>query len=344
MTMRSVAQLLGIDFPLLQAGMGGVAGPELAAAVSAAGAGGIVGLYRMKAHQVIASVQRTAQLTSRPFGVNLIPELLDKAALASQVNAVLAASDARVFFTFFGNPDPVTSSKILGAGRAMVSMVGSVEGYVRAESLGASAIVVQGSGAGGHLLGTQSLAEIVHDLMKKERRTPFLCAGGIADGRVFHALHQLGASGCLCGTLFVATDESRAHHIYKQRLVQAEATDTLITDQFEIGWPKRAHRVLRNRLTDRHGLDCRRVFIAKAMFDNRTYPIPRFSSMVPTAATEGDIEEMVMYAGTSVSSVRDVISARERVELFKAQFVQAERLSNVQRTVREVGVSVRAGS
>src|SRR5262245_717306 len=105
-------QLLSIDFPLLQAGMGGVASPELAAAVSNAGCLGVVALYKHRAAEVEALLVKTRHLTTRPFGVNLIPEILSGHELAQQVESTLDFDDAHISFTFFGLPPSSIAEQI----------------------------------------------------------------------------------------------------------------------------------------------------------------------------------------------------------------------------------------
>lgn len=311
--------LLGVRFPLVQAGMGGVAGPRLAAAVSEAGAAGVVALYRMRPPQIAAATCATSALTARSFGVNIIPELVGAAELAAQIDTVLHETDARVFFTSFGLPGEAMGARIREAGRHLMVMVGSIEDAHRAAAQGATLVVLQGTEAGGHLLGTQPLDALVDDAIIAECPVPFLCAGGIADGHRFRELVARGAVGCLCGTVFVATAESMAHPTYKQRLVDASAEDTRVTDLFDGGWPGRRHRVLRNPLTDLPQRLPRR-FIGGLPIEGRHHPIARYSAMVPTATTDGSIDEMVMYGGTSVDGVISVPPAAERVHAFIQQF------------------------
>jgi len=320
---NALARALGVRFPLFQAGMGGIAGPRLAAAVASAGGGGVLALYRMPPAAIRGALRETEALTSSPFGVNLIPELLDADRLRGQVDTVLAATDARVFFTFFGLPGEAAAAEVRIAGRALIVMVGSVADALRAEALGATAVVLQGIEAGGHLLGTSTLETLVRETSAAGLGIPYLCAGGIGDGSDYGPFARRGASGCLCGTLFVATEESDAHPRYKARLVAAGADDTVVTSLFDIGWPARRHRVLRNTLTERGGPPLPAQFVARTVVAGVGHPVPRYSAMVPTASTTGPVDDMALYAGLSAARVRDVVSARERVERFMAEFASA---------------------
>ena len=147
--MSDVTSLLGLDFPLIQAGMGGVAGPKLAAAVASAGAGGVLGIYRMRPEAIRDTIRRTRSLTEKPFGVNLIPELMSASELSGQVGAVLDASDASVFFTFYGLPDASVAAQLAHAGRSSLMMIGRSAEIERAQGLGAAAVILQGTEAEG---------------------------------------------------------------------------------------------------------------------------------------------------------------------------------------------------
>lgn len=320
--MNVLCARLGIDFPLLQAGMGGVAGPELAAAVAQAGAGGVLALYRMRPDAISAALAQTRALTMRAFGVNLIPELMRPVALASQVEAVLADAANPAFFVFYGLPPDELAARVIEAGRALLVMVGDSADACRAAGQGASAVVLQGTEAGGHLLGRQRAIDLLVETRALVPDLPLLVAGGIGDGAQFRRFEHSGADGCLCGTLFVATQESRAHPRYQERIVAAGAADTMITGMFDVGWPDRPHRVLRNALTAMPHRALPTAFIASAAVGGaaRPHPIARYSAMVPTRETQGSIDEMVMYCGESAERIDTLMSAGERVRRFVAEY------------------------
>jgi nitronate monooxygenase len=313
-------RLLGIDHPLLQAGMGGVAGSELAAAVSNAGCGGVVALYKLDGAGTASLVGGAARLTARPFGINAIPEVVDRDRLDEQVEAALETSPATTFFTFFGPPPAEVVARIAAKGRRVLVQVGTVAEADAAVATGADACIVQGREAGGHHLGTHPLAELLAAVRRRHRNVPLIASGGIHAGGQLRELERAGADGGSCGTLFVAAEESNAHELFKRRVVEAGASDTVVTHVFEIGWPRRPHRVLRNRsVEERDALDS--AFIAMTTVGGRRYPIPRFSAAVPTAQTEGRVEEMAMYCGTSCNGVRAVLPVAATVDAFLAGYV-----------------------
>jgi nitronate monooxygenase len=313
--MTRVGTLLGLAFPLLQAGMGGVAVPRLAAAVSEAGAGGVVALYKHTPEEIAALLAELRARTARPCGVNLIPEIVSADVLRAQVEAVLRAAPPRLFFTFFGLPDAAVCRTIKRAGHPQLIQIGDVAGAREAFARGADALIVQGSEAGGHHLGGEPLHRLLGQVSELGLGLPLVAAGGIAIGADLVRAQRHGASGALCGTLFVAARESAAHARFKERVVGATAADTYITRLFEIGWPGRPHRVLRGPLSAA-GEVLPRTFIARTTVAGRTYPIARFSAAVPTETTEGRIDEMAMYCGTSCEAVDAVLPAAEIVHRF----------------------------
>jgi len=299
--------------------MGGVAGPDLAAAVSNAGCGGTLALYKLDGPTAAELVRATATLTTLPFGVNFVPEVVSPGHLAAQVEAALKASPQATFLTFFGPPPDELLAGIRAAGRRTLVQVGTVAEADRAVAAGADACIAQGVEAGGHHLGSSSTDQLTAELHRRHPQVPLVGSGGVASGRQLRELEQSGADGCSCGTLFVAAAESNAHEDFKQRVVAAAATDTVITEAFAIGWPDRPHRVLRNRsVEERQMLDS--SFIATTTIAGRRYPIPRFSAAVPTSQTEGRVDEMALYCGTSCEGIDAVRPAAEIVAEFLATY------------------------
>ncbi|CAG1019031.1 nitronate monooxygenase [Burkholderiaceae bacterium] len=301
---QRVCDALGIRFPLLLAGMGGIAGPELVAAVSNAGGAGTLGLYKMPVERIAAVLEETQALTAAPFGANFVPEVLDDAELLQRVDAVMACSRDSVFLSFFGLPPAAVAAAVRRAGRRLVVQVGSAGEAQAAVQLGAHVLVLQGTEAGGHLLGELT----THALLERTRallpRAAIAVAGGVATGGDFARLGAAGADGVCCGTLFVATCESRAHPHYKQAVVSAGAGDTEITGLFDIGWPLRRHRVIRTPRVAA-GRSEPAAFIARTQVYGRPCAITRYSAAVPTIETSGAVEEMALYCGTSCGRIAD---------------------------------------
>lgn len=313
------AAVLGTDFPLIQAGMGGVAGPALAAAVSEAGALGTVALYKSDATQAAALVAETAAGTTRTFSVNVIPEVADRL-LGEQIAAVLDCADRRIAVNSYGLPSERVAAAVLAAGHRLIVQTGSAADARTAAELGADALVLQGVQAGGHHLGGQPLADLLADAATVG--VPVLAAGAVATGADLLEAVRQGASGALCGTLFVASRESAAHPDYKAALTRARAGDTVVSERFSIGWPGRPHRVLRSPVTEA-AEPLPAALIAWTTVMGVRLPVPRGSAAAPTRETEGRVAEMARYAGLGCAAVTAVEPAAVIVARLRAEFAAA---------------------
>ena len=180
--------------------------------------------------------------------------------------------------------------------------------------------MLQGFEAGGHVRGVvTSLALIpaARDAVGPE--LPIIAAGGFADGRGLAAALALGADAAVFGTRFVASQEAAANEIYRQRIIGAQAEDTVHTELFDMGWPNAAHRVLRTKVVDEWERAGRPESgkrpgegesIGKLNRAGLEAPMVKYSVMAPTTSFEGDIEELPFYAGMSVGLVREIPARR----------------------------------
>ncbi|WP_344107057.1 nitronate monooxygenase [Nocardiopsis rhodophaea] len=314
---------------LLQAGMGGVAGAELACAVSNAGAAGCAGGYKLVDGALSALLDRLTAGTDRPVGLNLIPEVVGPDELDRQVAQVLDETPERVYVSLFGMPDDdAVFERVVAAGRRLVVQVGTVEDGARAAEWGA-VVVAQGIEAGGHLLGRSQRDELIAALRAQLPDACLAAAGGIGSPAEAARAVAAGADGVLLGTAFVVAHESRAHSYFKAAVTTADGADTVITDLYEIGWPGRRHRVLSTAVTRDPGQA--KTFIGRTVVEGKPYLVPRFSSAVPTDATSGRIEEMAMYCGLSCGAISDEISAADVVAEFARVLPSAEVVENKRR-------------
>jgi len=273
--------LLGIELPILGAPMGGVAGPELAAAVSSAGGLGLLGHANLDLEEVRAQIRHTRSLTDRPFGIGL---LFPSRAGAGELPPPSARRDIPLppFLRALGEPDasvheadnrrydldlaeqrleiaieervPVLScglgvpaevvARAHAAGMKVISLVGSRKAALAAAARGADVIVAQGHESGGHTGRTATLVLVpqVVDAVK----VPVAAAGGISDGRGLAAALTLGAAGVLVGTRLIATPEARTAPVHKERIVAMIDDDTVVSRCYT-GKPS---RVIRNRFID----------------------------------------------------------------------------------------------
>jgi NAD(P)H-dependent flavin oxidoreductase YrpB (nitropropane dioxygenase family) len=244
-------RLIGIDHPVVSAGMGaGNSDGELAGRVSEAGGLGVIGASFLDGDEVGHMIGRARQITSKPFGVNLLlfsnEHLLD---------GVLAANPA-VLSTAWPSADQdlkVIFAKAHDRGIKVMHMVPTLSDAQKAAEAGADVIVAQGTEGGGHI-GLMGTTVIVRQVVKAVSPLPVLAAGGIADGAGLAAALALGAQGVLLGTRFYATKECPAPDDWKQAIVASDGHDTIVTSVPDImtgrDWPGAWSRVARNRFIE----------------------------------------------------------------------------------------------
>ena len=307
---RPVCDLLGCRYPLVLAGMGGVARAELVTAVSRAGGFGFLGMAREPIERIRAEVAAVRAAGVERFGLNLIPAGTDPALLEAQIETLIALA-VPVVALFWGVPAALVQ-RLRAADLRVVRQVGSVDEARTAEAAGADALIAQGVEAGGHVRGDQPLHALLGELTPAVS-VPVLAAGGLADGADVATVLALGAQGAVFGTALIATPESFAHDFHKQRLVTATAADTLLTEDFHINWPPGAKvRVLANSVTRGERSDPftnTRTVIG----EEEGRPIYLFSTDSPLRSMTGDFEAMALYAGTGVGRIDAIVAAGERL-------------------------------
>ena len=236
-----LTDLLGIDHPVMLAGMGGVSYAPLVTAVSEAGGFGCLGASTMSAGQMVAQMAMVREATDKPFGVDLLTAMPGD--LVGQVEQIIEGG-ASVFVAGLGVPAEVVDlchrNHLL-----VINMCGKVDHARRALDAGCDVVVAQGTEAGGHtgLVATMPLVPQIVDAVGSQ--IPVVAAGGIFDGRGLAAALALGADGVWIGTRFIATPEARAVTGYKDALVRTKEDGTTISRAFS----GKTMRVVRNQYT-----------------------------------------------------------------------------------------------
>ncbi len=303
--------LVGCAVPIQLAPMGGICTPELIAAVTAAGGmGGFAALF-FPPDQL---EEMLTEIPARPLVVNFLVPVMNEASVE------VAAAHATVVDFYHGEPDSRLVEIVHQAAALAGWQVGSVDEARAAVDAGCDILVVRGVEGGGRMWGTESLWPLLAEVGAAVD-VPVLAAGGIGDGRGLAAALAAGAAGVRMGTRFVATHESGAHAAYKQALTDAAAADSVLTDEFRVGWPDESSsaRVLRASLEAARAFDGDVV----AHLDlGQPIPIPRLGTVPPLQGVDGALEALPMYAGESVRFVRGIEHAADVVRAIAAEAEQ----------------------
>jgi enoyl-[acyl-carrier protein] reductase II len=300
MTIRTpICDLLGVEHPILLAGMGGVSYAEVCAAVSEAGGFGSLGMAGTSPQFIRAQMRRVKELTDKPFGVDL---------LAAQPESLTASVDiiieegAKAFIAGLGVPSSIIE-KLHAAGIVVMSMCGSVRHAVKAAEAGCDVVIAQGTEGGGHTGSVASVAlwpQVVDAV-----EIPVIAAGGLFDGRGLAAALAFGCQGVWMGTRFIASTEAHAGQPYKDAIVAMSESDTVVSRVFT----GKTLRAIANDST--RGFDDR---------DAKPFPVQVMESaqanrLGPIAGIVDDVNPATqcLAAGQGGGGVREVLSCAEIV-------------------------------
>ncbi|HZT08945.1 MAG TPA: nitronate monooxygenase [Chloroflexota bacterium] len=320
-----LCDLLGVRYPILSAGIGMAAGPELAAAVSNAGGFGVLGGGGTPIERLAPRVAKLRELTRLPFGANVIIDENEPGDDVWYSDHVAALGDMGVaaIVLFWGDPTPYVKVAH-DRGAKVLIQVGSTEEAIAAAAAGVDAVIAQGFEAGGHVRGTTSIWDLLPETVRALEPLPVLASGGIGDGAGVARALQAGAQGVSLGTRFVASDECHAHPAYKQRIVEGRAEDTVYNSLYDVWWPNAPHRTLRNKTIDEwEAAGCPpsgsrpgegTVIGHHSPGGDERIDWPRYAIGCAAPDFDGDIEYAPLWAGTSVSVVNDIKPAGEIVE------------------------------
>jgi len=302
-----LTDLLGIDYPIVQGGMVWAAGSSLVAAVSAAGGLGLLGSGSMYPDVLREEIRRVKAATDRPFGVNVSLRRDDSPTLLQ----IVLEEGVPVISCSLGNPN-IYVEKMKARGIKTLHVVTNTKHAAKAEQAGVDALIAVGIEAGGHPgpdeLALTTLIPQLHDATS----LPVVAAGGIVDGRGLAAALALGADGVQIGTRFIATTEASVHPSYKEMLVQAGPTDSvLIARNVELV------RVLKNDFAAR---------IAKAQADGASatelHELLR-EGRPKLTMYEGDVQNGQVQAGQGVGMIRDILPTAELIQRMITQYRQS---------------------
>lgn len=302
-----ITELLNVKYPIFQGGMAWIAESTLASAVSNAGGVGLIAGGSAPVEYIREQIRKTKALTDKPFGVNIMlmsPNADGLAQLVVEENVPIVTTGA-------GNPGKYMDAW-KAAGIKVIPVVPSVALAKRMERSGADAVIAEGTESGGHIgeNTTMCLVPQVVDAVS----IPVIAAGGIADGRGIAASLMLGAEGVQLGTRFLAADECQIHQNYKDLVIKAKDTDSIVTGRFT-GHPCRSVKTkfARDLLTFERDGGTPDEFEEKTLGSLRK------------AVQDGNIDEGSFLCGSIAGMVNKTQPAKEMIE---EMFEQAEKLLN----------------
>ena len=297
--MQKLNEWLGIEFPFIQGGMANIATAEFAAAVSNAGALGLIGAGGMPPEVFQESIRRCRSLTDKPFGVNIMlmhPQV-------EQLAAIAAEEKVAVITTGAGDPTRfIPAWKESGA--KVIPVVAAVALAKLVAKRGADAVIAEGTESGGHVGETTTLVPQVVDAVD----IPVIAAGGIASGRQLLAAYALGAIGAQVGTCLLVSEECPIHENYKKAVLKAKDRDTVVTGR-SVDAPVRC---LRNQMTN--------AYIAKEKEGADRMELEHFTlGGLRKAVFDGDVKTGSVMAGQVAGMLHEIKPLRQIFEEMTAQ-------------------------
>jgi enoyl-[acyl-carrier protein] reductase II len=291
-----LCDLLDIQYPIIQGGMAWVATAELAAAVSEAGALGVIGAGNAPPETVRKEIHKARALTSKPFGVNVY--LMSP--FAAEVMKVILKEGVPVVTTGAGNPGKYVGL-LKNAGVKVLSVVSTVNLAKRLERAGVDTVIAEGMECGGHIgqIASMPLVPQIVDAVE----IPVVAAGGIYDGRGLVAALALGAAGVQMGTRFLCATECTVHPDYKEAVLAARDRSTVVTG-WRTGHPVRA---LDNKLA-------RQLLQAEAEGVSQAELGVLAEGALRRAVVDGDTEYGCLMAGQVAAMVNRVEPCKQIID------------------------------
>ncbi len=283
-----IERLFGIKYPIFQGGMANIATGKFAAAVSNAGAMGIIGAGGMDTETLEKEIELCKAETDKPFGVNIM--LMNPC--ADEMAELVADEKVSLVTTGAGNPGKYVDMW-KSAGIKIFPVVSSVALAKRLSSLGVTGLIAEGCESGGHV-GELTTMVLVPQIARVTD-LPVVAAGGIASGKQMAAADILGADGIQVGTILLASEECPIHENYKLSILKAKDNDTVVTGR-SVGAPV---RILKNPMA-REYLKLERSGADKMELEKFTL------GALKKAVFQGDVKKGSLMAGQVASMVDEI--------------------------------------
>lgn len=321
--MERGARFLGSRYAILGGAMSWVSERNLVAALSNAGAFGVIACGAMEPPRLDEEIAATQALTSRPFGVNLITM---HPRLDALVDTCLARGVSHIVFAG-GIPPGAALKRAKEGGAKVICFAPALALAKKLVRSGADALVIEGSEAGGHI-GPVSLTVLAQEILPHVTEVPVFVAGGIGRGEAILSYLEMGASGAQLGTRFVCAAESVAHANFKRAFVRAAARDALPTVQLDERFPVIPVRALQNagtkRFLEHQAAVLKRFQAGELTKEEAQLDIEHFwAGALRRAVVEGDVENGSLMAGQSVGMVTAEQPAAEIVQELISQAARA---------------------
>lgn len=311
---KNGCDFLGVEVALLGGAMTWVSNRNLVSAISNAGGFGVIACGSMSPDLLKTEIQATKELTSKPFGVNLITmhpnleELIDVCGEMKMGHVVLAG----------GLPSAVSINRLKEHGCKVIGFAPALIIAKKLQKMGIDALIIEGSEAGGHI-GPVSTSVLAQEILPEIKDIPVFVAGGIGRGEAIVSYLEMGAAGCQLGTRFVCTTESPAHPNFKKSFIRAQARDAVVSLQLDPRFTVIPVRALANTATERF-MKVQAEVIAK--YDAGEIPLKEAQLMIEhfwagalrKAVIEGDVENGSLMAGQSVGMVTSEQTTQEVID------------------------------
>ncbi len=302
---QSLTNLFAIDYPIIQGGMAHLSKAALVAAVSQAGALGVLSSASMKAEDLRREIRKVRSLTDRPFLVNLmlqdahIPELVGVIAEEKPAGVTTGAGTPKYF-----------AKELQKLGIKILPVIGSVYHAEKMAALGVDGLICEGMEAGGHI-GQSTTLSLLPQVVRAVD-LPVIAAGGIASGPAMAAVFCLGAVGVQCGTLFLAAEETPIGPAYRRKILEADDQATIVT-----GSSKQAPvRSLRNKFLEE--------LLKRECEGLSSEEFAQLTQGSYTRAIEDDMDRGTALAGQVVGQIEEILPARELVKNLWHEYIDCQ--------------------
>lgn len=307
-------EFLGSKHAIMGGAMSWVSERNLVAAMSNAGAFGVIAASSMPPELLDKEIKATQALTQKPFGVNLIimhPQLAElvEICIANNVSHVVLAG---------GVPKGPTIARLKEGGAKVICFAPTAALGKKLVKMGADALVIEGAEAGGHI-GPVSTSVLAQEILPVIKDVPVFVAGGIGRGEAVVSYLEMGASGVQLGTRFVCAEECVAHENFKKAFINANARDAVASVQYHPDFPVIPVRAIANKASDEFTRfqkeTVEKVFAGAQTKEEGQLAIEHFwAGSLRKAVVDGDVERGSLMAGQSVGMVQRIQTCQEIVD------------------------------